>query len=114
MRNKNFFFSSQKNVMEFLAPLKPVAIRIVRNAHGNKTGEAGAVSGGAGEAGAWTGRLRQLNCGDALRVVAVLPPCGPVSVNVTVSGRSLPPVPRHGHAVCSCGSRAQPPGPGAQ
>ena len=27
--------------MEFLAPLKPVAIRIVRNAHGNKTGEAG-------------------------------------------------------------------------
>ena len=41
MGNKNFFFSSQKNVMEFLAPLKPVAIRIVRNAHGNKTGEAG-------------------------------------------------------------------------
>uniref|UniRef100_A0A8C0XFA5 Probable RNA-binding protein 19 n=1 Tax=Castor canadensis TaxID=51338 RepID=A0A8C0XFA5_CASCN len=27
-----------KNVLEFLAPLKPVAIRIVRNAHGNKTG----------------------------------------------------------------------------
>ena len=72
MGNKNFFFSSQKNVMEFLAPLKPVAIRIVRNAHGNKTGEAGAVSGGAGEAGAWTGRLGQWNCGGALRVVAVL------------------------------------------
>ncbi|XP_047394265.1 probable RNA-binding protein 19 [Sciurus carolinensis] len=26
------------NIMEFLAPLKPVAIRIVRNMHGNKTG----------------------------------------------------------------------------
>ena len=72
MGNKNFFFSSQKNVMEFLAPLKPVAIRVVRNAHGNKTGEAAAVSGGAGEAGAWTGRLGQWNCGGALRVVAVL------------------------------------------
>nr|XP_040146877.1 uncharacterized protein LOC101963847 [Ictidomys tridecemlineatus] len=31
-------FGSLKNVLEFLAPLKPVAIRIVRNAHGNKTG----------------------------------------------------------------------------
>uniref|UniRef100_A0A8C9C5G6 RNA binding motif protein 19 n=1 Tax=Phocoena sinus TaxID=42100 RepID=A0A8C9C5G6_PHOSS len=32
------FLHPAKNVMEFLAPLKPVAIRIVRNAHGNKTG----------------------------------------------------------------------------
>ncbi|KAK2102674.1 hypothetical protein P7K49_020341 [Saguinus oedipus] len=32
------FNVTEKNVMEFLAPLKPVAIRIVRNAHGNKTG----------------------------------------------------------------------------
>lgn len=63
--------------MEFLAPLKPVAIRIVRNAHGNKTGEAGAVSGGAGEAGAWTGRLGQLSSGDALRMVTVFLLCGP-------------------------------------
>ncbi|MBV98998.1 putative RNA-binding protein 19, partial [Eschrichtius robustus] len=31
------FNVTEKNVMEFLAPLKPVAIRIVRNAHGNKT-----------------------------------------------------------------------------
>lgn len=77
MGNKNFFLSSQKNVMEFLAPLKPVAIRIVRNAHGNKTGEAGAVSGGAGEAGAWTRRLGQSKCGDALRTVMVYPLCGP-------------------------------------
>ncbi|XP_029475657.1 probable RNA-binding protein 19 [Rhinatrema bivittatum] len=28
----------EKNVQEFFVPLKPVAIRIVRNAHGNKTG----------------------------------------------------------------------------
>uniref|UniRef100_A0A8C6A6W6 RNA binding motif protein 19 n=1 Tax=Marmota marmota marmota TaxID=9994 RepID=A0A8C6A6W6_MARMA len=32
------FSVTEKNVLEFLAPLKPVAIRIVRNAHGNKTG----------------------------------------------------------------------------
>ncbi|KAK2509982.1 hypothetical protein MC885_004954 [Smutsia gigantea] len=32
------FTVTEKNVTEFLAPLKPVAIRIVRNAHGNKTG----------------------------------------------------------------------------
>ncbi|XP_054449904.1 probable RNA-binding protein 19 [Pteronotus mesoamericanus] len=32
------FNVTEKNVLEFLAPLKPVAIRIVRNAHGNKTG----------------------------------------------------------------------------
>lgn len=32
------FNVTEKNVIEFLAPLKPVAIRIVRNAHGNKTG----------------------------------------------------------------------------
>ncbi|KAF5929266.1 hypothetical protein HPG69_019287 [Diceros bicornis minor] len=32
------FSVTEKNVVEFLAPLKPVAIRIVRNAHGNKTG----------------------------------------------------------------------------
>ncbi|XP_042765774.1 probable RNA-binding protein 19 isoform X1 [Panthera leo] len=32
------FNVTEKNVMEFLAPLRPVAIRIVRNAHGNKTG----------------------------------------------------------------------------
>ncbi|XP_036785198.2 probable RNA-binding protein 19 isoform X3 [Manis pentadactyla] len=32
------FSVTEKNVTEFLAPLKPVAIRIVRNAHGNKTG----------------------------------------------------------------------------
>lgn len=32
------FTVTEKNVQEFLAPLKPVAIRIVRNAHGNKTG----------------------------------------------------------------------------
>ncbi|CAH6778836.1 Rbm19 [Phodopus roborovskii] len=32
------FNVTEKNVREFLAPLKPVAIRIVRNAHGNKTG----------------------------------------------------------------------------
>ncbi|XP_033692850.1 probable RNA-binding protein 19 isoform X2 [Tursiops truncatus] len=32
------FNVTEKHVMEFLAPLKPVAIRIVRNAHGNKTG----------------------------------------------------------------------------
>ncbi|KAM5237750.1 putative RNA-binding protein 19 [Ctenodactylus gundi] len=32
------FNVTEKNVMEFLAPLKPVAIRIVRNTHGNKTG----------------------------------------------------------------------------
>ncbi|XP_036849264.2 probable RNA-binding protein 19 isoform X2 [Manis javanica] len=32
------FSVTEKNVIEFLAPLKPVAIRIVRNAHGNKTG----------------------------------------------------------------------------
>ncbi|XP_055002947.1 probable RNA-binding protein 19 [Sorex araneus] len=32
------FNVTEKNVMEFLAPLKPAAIRIVRNAHGNKTG----------------------------------------------------------------------------
>ncbi|XP_012324437.2 probable RNA-binding protein 19 [Aotus nancymaae] len=32
------FNVTEKNVMEFLAPLKPVAVRIVRNAHGNKTG----------------------------------------------------------------------------
>lgn len=43
---KKLFFSSQKNVMEFLAPLKPVAIRIVRNAHGNKTGKVWAVPRG--------------------------------------------------------------------
>ncbi|KAF3820699.1 hypothetical protein GH733_005244 [Mirounga leonina] len=34
------FSVTEKNVMEFLAPLRPVAIRIVRNAHGNKTEEA--------------------------------------------------------------------------
>uniref|UniRef100_A0A8C0G4F6 Probable RNA-binding protein 19 n=1 Tax=Chelonoidis abingdonii TaxID=106734 RepID=A0A8C0G4F6_CHEAB len=34
-----FLFSSlQQNVREFLLPLKPVAIRIARNVHGNKTG----------------------------------------------------------------------------
>lgn len=38
-------FSLQKNVMEFLAPLKPVAIRIVRNAHGNKTGKVQGIAG---------------------------------------------------------------------
>ncbi|XP_048198851.1 probable RNA-binding protein 19 isoform X2 [Perognathus longimembris pacificus] len=32
------FNVTEKNVLEFLAPLKPVATRIVRNAHGNKTG----------------------------------------------------------------------------
>ncbi|XP_045700155.1 probable RNA-binding protein 19 isoform X2 [Phyllostomus hastatus] len=32
------FNVTEKNVLEFLAPLKPAAIRIVRNAHGNKTG----------------------------------------------------------------------------
>ncbi|XP_010597254.2 probable RNA-binding protein 19 isoform X2 [Loxodonta africana] len=32
------FNVTEKNVTEFLAPLKPVAIRIVRNSHGNKTG----------------------------------------------------------------------------
>ncbi|XP_038201248.1 probable RNA-binding protein 19 [Arvicola amphibius] len=32
------FNVTEKNVMEFLAPLKPKAIRIMRNAHGNKTG----------------------------------------------------------------------------
>nr|XP_012324437.1 probable RNA-binding protein 19 isoform X2 [Aotus nancymaae] len=32
------FNVTEKNIMEFLAPLKPVAVRIVRNAHGNKTG----------------------------------------------------------------------------
>ncbi|XP_014413974.2 probable RNA-binding protein 19 [Camelus ferus] len=32
------FNVTEKNVIEFLAPLKPVAIRIVKNAHGNKTG----------------------------------------------------------------------------
>ncbi|KAM5311046.1 putative RNA-binding protein 19 isoform 3-T3 [Glossophaga mutica] len=32
------FNVTEKNVLEFLAPLKPVAIRIVRNIHGNKTG----------------------------------------------------------------------------
>ncbi|XP_032165677.1 probable RNA-binding protein 19 isoform X4 [Mustela erminea] len=32
------FNVTEKNVTEFLAPLRPVAIRIVRNAHGNKTG----------------------------------------------------------------------------
>ncbi|XP_060049020.1 probable RNA-binding protein 19 isoform X2 [Erinaceus europaeus] len=32
------FTVTEKNVLEFLAPLKPVAIRIVKNAHGNKTG----------------------------------------------------------------------------
>lgn len=32
------FSVTEKNVLEFLAPLKPVAIRIVRNEHGNKTG----------------------------------------------------------------------------
>ncbi|XP_012519017.1 PREDICTED: probable RNA-binding protein 19 isoform X2 [Propithecus coquereli] len=32
------FNVTEKNVVEFLAPLKPVAIRIVRNVHGNKTG----------------------------------------------------------------------------
>ncbi|KAL1768765.1 putative RNA-binding protein 19 [Sigmodon hispidus] len=32
------FSVTEKNVMEFLAPLKPLAIRIVKNAHGNKTG----------------------------------------------------------------------------
>ncbi|XP_053444569.1 probable RNA-binding protein 19 isoform X2 [Nycticebus coucang] len=32
------FNVTEKNVTEFLAPLKPVAIRIVRNTHGNKTG----------------------------------------------------------------------------
>ncbi|XP_037672907.1 probable RNA-binding protein 19 [Choloepus didactylus] len=32
------FTVTEKNVLEFLAPLKPVAIRIVRNTHGNKTG----------------------------------------------------------------------------
>nr|XP_048278521.1 probable RNA-binding protein 19 [Myodes glareolus] len=32
------FNVTEKNVMEFLAPLKPTAIRIMRNAHGNKTG----------------------------------------------------------------------------
>uniref|UniRef100_A0A8D2JJ38 Probable RNA-binding protein 19 n=1 Tax=Sciurus vulgaris TaxID=55149 RepID=A0A8D2JJ38_SCIVU len=32
------FSVTEKNVVEFLAPLKPVAIRIVRNTHGNKTG----------------------------------------------------------------------------
>lgn len=38
--------------MEFLAPLKPVAIRIVKNAHGNKTGEVW-VSGARGSWGRW-------------------------------------------------------------
>lgn len=38
-------FCLQKNVTEFLAPLRPVAIRIVRNAHGNKTGKAWALCG---------------------------------------------------------------------
>uniref|UniRef100_A0A8C4YP60 RNA binding motif protein 19 n=1 Tax=Gopherus evgoodei TaxID=1825980 RepID=A0A8C4YP60_9SAUR len=34
-----FLFSAlQQNVREFLLPLKPVAIRIARNVHGNKTG----------------------------------------------------------------------------
>ncbi|XP_074061946.1 putative RNA-binding protein 19 [Macrotis lagotis] len=32
------FTVTEQNVREFLVPLKPVAIRIVRNAHGNKTG----------------------------------------------------------------------------
>ncbi|XP_045632146.1 probable RNA-binding protein 19 isoform X1 [Ursus americanus] len=32
------FNVTEKSVTEFLAPLRPVAIRIVRNAHGNKTG----------------------------------------------------------------------------
>ncbi|XP_030074312.1 putative RNA-binding protein 19 [Microcaecilia unicolor] len=32
------FNITEKNVQEFFVPLKPVAIRIVRNAHGNKTG----------------------------------------------------------------------------
>ncbi|XP_027717945.1 probable RNA-binding protein 19 [Vombatus ursinus] len=32
------FNVTEQNVREFLVPLKPVAIRIVRNAHGNKTG----------------------------------------------------------------------------
>ncbi|KAM8961985.1 putative RNA-binding protein 19 isoform 2-T2 [Pelodytes ibericus] len=32
------FNVTEKNVREFLLPLKPVAIRIVRNTHGNKTG----------------------------------------------------------------------------
>ncbi|XP_057621937.1 probable RNA-binding protein 19 [Chionomys nivalis] len=32
------FNVTEKNVTEFLAPLKPTAIRIMRNAHGNKTG----------------------------------------------------------------------------
>uniref|UniRef100_A0A8C8VE71 Probable RNA-binding protein 19 n=1 Tax=Pelusios castaneus TaxID=367368 RepID=A0A8C8VE71_9SAUR len=32
------FNVTEQNVREFLLPLKPVAIRIVRNAHGNKTG----------------------------------------------------------------------------
>nr|XP_040147107.1 probable RNA-binding protein 19 [Ictidomys tridecemlineatus] len=36
--NKGQNLSLQKNVLEFLVPLKPVAIRKVRNAHGNKTG----------------------------------------------------------------------------
>nr|XP_008116887.1 PREDICTED: probable RNA-binding protein 19 [Anolis carolinensis]XP_008116888.1 PREDICTED: probable RNA-binding protein 19 [Anolis carolinensis]XP_008116889.1 PREDICTED: probable RNA-binding protein 19 [Anolis carolinensis] len=32
------FNVTEQNVREFLVPLRPVAIRIVRNAHGNKTG----------------------------------------------------------------------------
>ncbi|KAM7332124.1 hypothetical protein ACRRTK_008832 [Alexandromys fortis] len=32
------FNVTEKNVTEFLAPLKPTAIRIMRNVHGNKTG----------------------------------------------------------------------------
>ncbi|XP_074868755.1 putative RNA-binding protein 19 [Carettochelys insculpta] len=32
------FNVTEQNVQEFLVPLKPVAIRIARNAHGNKTG----------------------------------------------------------------------------
>nr|XP_033811608.1 probable RNA-binding protein 19 [Geotrypetes seraphini]XP_033811609.1 probable RNA-binding protein 19 [Geotrypetes seraphini] len=32
------FNITEKNVQEFFVPLKPVAIRIVRNTHGNKTG----------------------------------------------------------------------------
>lgn len=32
------FLHLQQNVKEFLVPLRPVAIRIARNMHGNKTG----------------------------------------------------------------------------
>lgn len=74
----------QKSVTEFLAPLRPVAIRIVRNAHGNKTGKVRAPWGGSGETEGINGRLGQLLRGDVFRAAVVFALCPQFSGGVGV------------------------------